>query len=596
MTSFFKVSPRELLIEHELFLLGYQNLRLVGVVQLVLASLTAFACWGTAPDASLAKWYGYMLVLDTTYWLEYLNFKTRAQQSQPDAQTLTQWRLQRRIIQVLSFTGWGSLSFLLVPGQDAHNVLIMTIIAGVMGYSTALNMTGDIVGFMGTIAVLLVILITQMANVFGNKTHLLAGLFVFYWMALSAVMRNTSALVRKSVELQIENAQLARTNANHAQQAEKANRSKSEFLAAASHDLRQPVHALLLLIEALRQQIPSLTSNPLMKSIGEAGRSINGLFNALMELSRLESGTETVHLTRVDVPERMQRLVERLRPQAEQKGLDLRLRVSASLRTCHIQTDGVLLERVVGNLLSNALRYTNTGGVLLTVRKTLHGGVRLEVWDTGLGIAQADQVRIFEPYVQIGNRERDRSKGMGLGLAIVFHATQVLGVTLDLNSIAGRGSCFRVHFPAALCQPKCMSPNDGADTVKPPVRIEALAHRRVLLVDDDPLVRVAMTALLTGWHMDVRAADVGEPSALDVCGEDWAPDCVLCDFRLPGALNGVELLDLALERFPATVGILLTGELTLSEPLQDTSYLLMYKPVDPHALASLLQTMLRQRA
>jgi len=246
------------------------------------------------------------------------------------------------------------------------------------------------------------------------------------------------------------------------------------------------------------------------------------------------------------------------------------------------------------------VRYTAQGGVLLSLRRA-HGGDGwwLEVWDTGMGIAPADQARIFDPYVQLGNRQRDRAAGLGLGLAIVRHACKLLGIDLTLRSRPGRGSCFRLHLPANLLVSAV-----SADPPKPTHAQHAplvnpsnwLNGRRLLLVDDDVMIQRAMQALLGSWGLEVRSASEGDVSVLAVCA-DWTPDCVLCDFRLPGPMDGVAMLDFLQERFPAMVGILQTGELaqTVQARAEEAGYMVLFKPVEAHILASTLAAVLDRR-
>jgi CheY-like chemotaxis protein len=214
-----------------------------------------------------------------------------------------------------------------------------------------------------------------------------------------------------------------------------------------------------------------------------------------------------------------------------------------------------------------------------------------------VGIADTDQARIFSPYVQIGNQERDRSKGLGLGLAIVHHAASLLGLEVTLKSQFGRGSRFRVHLPRSVCMSEKIKPQtapEGGASITP---VPQLAGRRVFLIDDDPMVLQAMQALLQTWRVDLRCASRGDDSVLAACSADWIPECVLCDFRMPGKLNGIELLDFILERVPAAIGILLTGEImqTVQSQAEEAGYLVLFKPLDPTVLASTLSAVMNRR-
>ncbi len=241
--------------------------------------------------------------------------------------------------------------------------------------------------------------------------------------------------------------------------------------------------------------------------------------------------------------------------------------------------------------------------MLLSLRPAHAGqGLWLEVWDTGVGMTQKDMARIFDPYVQLGNRERDRSKGLGLGLAIVKHACELLGLTVSVQSVPRRGSCFRVTLAARLIT------TDRVRTDVGPVRAASqlpalprqpwLMGRRVLLVEDDPLVVAAMQALLAGWGLDLRCTARGDVSVLDACPPGWAPECVLSDYRLPGPLNGLAVLDLLQQRFPRVMTVLLTGEMASSvqQEAEDAGYLLLSKPVDAGVLAHTLGMLLERRS
>lgn len=579
-------------------MLGYRNLRAHVAGHVGLSLLVAAGAWLAVPHARVAVWLAWMLGLALTFagglWM--FRQRTRAHDVQP--RDLALWKTVHLWMVVLPGLGWGSIGFLFVPGAQINNLMVMTSFAGALAYSAVSN-AHDLRGFLVSVSLASVLLMTQIPAVFGAQSWAIAGMCVLYFAVMAWVARNAHQTLLESIQLRLANEELAQKNAQIAARAEQANRDKSEFLAAASHDLRQPVHALLLLIEAYRQQEPQAAHHPLILNIANAGQSIGVLFNALMELSRLESGTERLVPTEVVLTQSMTHVLARSQPEADRKRLGLRCRVSCRVAQLTLCTDKLLLERVLGNLLANAVRYTPRGGVLLSLRPAPNAdGYWLEVWDTGLGIAQADQARIFDPYVQVANRERDRTQGLGLGLAIVRHACQLLGMGLTLRSRLGRGSCFRLHIPAALCSMATPAAVQSTASAMPEghlmVKAE-LKNRRVLLVDDDPMIVQAMQALLGSWGVDLRCATTGNAHAVQVCGTDWQPECVLCDFRLPGAMDGLEMLDYLQDCFPATVGILQTGELvqTVQSRAEEAGYMVMFKPVDPGVLAATLTAVLK---
>ena len=589
-------------VNHELFLMGHRNLPVTSIGHCLLATLTAWAAYGTSPQTTLAVWLIYMLAVGALYGALFWRFRSYANADVPDIHALSRWRNYRHATQLISGVGWGGIGFLLVPGAEVHNILLMTAYAGMIGYSGATNSFNDSRGFALSALALTVVMVSELATTFGAQATALSVMCTLYALVLTVVVKNAHMALRETIRLRIANQALAAENAASASKAEKANRDKSEFLAAASHDLRQPVHALLLLLEAYRQREPAALKHPLMRQISAAGQSINSMFNALMELSRLESGNERVSYETILLPDLMEAALDGVRPAADDKGLATRIRTSPQLRNACVRTDRVLLGRVLGNLLNNAVRYTHKGGILLSARPAhANAGIWLEVWDTGTGIEQVHQTRIFDPYVQLGNQERDRAKGLGLGLAIVRHATQLLGLPLSLHSRAGRGSCFRVLIPDALLSEAPPATTIPALLDEPTSAYGALTGRRVLLVDDDPMVLQAMQALLSTWNIDLRCLSAGisdaSVSVLDACGDDWTPECIISDFRLPGNMDGIEILDLLLERFPTAIGVLQTGELAhhVQARAQDEGYLVLSKPVAPELLATTLNALLERR-
>jgi len=594
-------------VEHDLFLLSHRNLSTTGWGQMLLASLVAVTCYGRSNTTRLAIWWGLLTLLGLGYAFLHRRFATEVTLAPPNESGVRRWKRARRTLQFLSAVGWGAMAWLMVPGDAVLNAVLMIVFAGVVGHAAAGNSANDFWAVVVSAITIWLIFIQHIPDVFGNDAGMLVLMLTLYIVVLISSLGNTHRTLRQSIGLKIENKALAVSNAEQAARAEKANRDKSEFLAAASHDLRQPVHALLLLLEAYRQQVPAASDHPLMQHIVAAGQSINSLFNALMELSRLESGTEKITVSQFGLSAALQDVLTGMQPEAQAKGLSLRCYQSPDMRQIQVCTDQVLLKRIVGNLISNAVRYTPRGGVLLTLRRAYgpadQGGqnVWIEVWDTGVGIAQEDQARIFDPYVQMGNPERDRSQGLGLGLAIVRRACDLLGFKVALTSVPHRGTRMRLILPDGVIQKRPrQEPVLAASSHGASPRATAgvwLRARRVLLVDDDPLVQLAMQALLKQWQLDVRVATRGDASVLQSCEAGWEPECILCDFRLPGTMNGIELLDFLQQQFPAAIGLLLTGETlpSVQDAAEDAGYMLLSKPVDPELLAYTLGVLLERR-
>lgn len=366
------------------------------------------------------------------------------------------------------------------------------------------------------------------------------------------------------------------------QAAEAAVRAKSKFLAAASHDLRQPLHALTLLISALKDKVaerPEPELQRLTAHIDASATAMGSMLGGLLDLSRLDAGIvlaqpECFPLSRV-----LANIEQHFAPSAAEKGLQLHIKPCRLF----VQSDPLLVERILMNLVSNAIRYTPQGRIVVGVRRR-GDTAELQVLDTGLGIAEDQQAQVFEEYFQIDNPERQRAKGLGLGLAIVAREAQLLGTQITLRSIPGRGSRFAFRLPR--CTPVLHGNED-------PVAFQPVGDTAPLIaiLDDDTLILSAMTALLDEWGMVVVAA-VSAEALLDALGElGRLPDCILSDYRLPGTMDGIASVTWLRHELGETLpAAIITGD-TAPETIAAmtaSGLTLLHKPLKPARLRAFL--------
>jgi signal transduction histidine kinase len=367
--------------------------------------------------------------------------------------------------------------------------------------------------------------------------------------------------------------------------AERANQAKSRFFAAASHDLRQPLHALSLFVAALKARNHQTEAQTLIDNIEASTATMEQLFNALLDISRLDAGTIEPHPVHFSLQKMLDDLDKQFRALAAEKQLRLRF------RPCDVTlySDPLLIERILVNLIANAIRYTDDGGVLVACQRRGRT-VRISVIDTGRGISPEQQDSVFHEFVQLHNAARDRNKGLGLGLAIVSHLGRLLGHRVELRSRPERGSIFSFTVP---CGDTTLIQTPAAPVT--PVQIPGDAL--VVLVDDESAILRGMSELFDNWHIDLVTAHRADEAEqwLDTLGR--LPDVIVSDYRLPDDIDGIEVITRLRQKYGADIpAILVTGDTAPDTILRISraGFPLLHKPLRPAKLRALLTHLIQQ--
>ena len=363
--------------------------------------------------------------------------------------------------------------------------------------------------------------------------------------------------------------------------AEEANRSKSRFLAAASHDLRQPMQSLLLFLDVLKPHVAPKGQDAL-KHLGRGLDALRDLLDSLLDISRLDAGIVQPAIEDFAVGQVVEQIGSAYAPVAAAKGLNLHVTNCEAA----VRSDRTLLGRMVRNLIENALRYTDQGHITIACREE-ENSLRIEVADTGIGIPPEHLERIWEEFHQVGNPERDRNRGLGLGLAIVQRLSSLLEHPVEVRSILGGGSVFSIEVPLGRAEPR-----------QAPVSATEVAGngRFAVLVDDDAIVLLGLKATFEAWGYEVLAAGSADRAlaALEVIGQ--RPDIVVADYRLREGRNGTEAILRVREAYGASIpGIILTGE-TGAEAQRDAAEHtlgIIHKPVTPRQLSMALENQMK---
>lgn len=478
--------------------------------------------------------------------------------------------------------GWASLSLADPARVDLQLLLHVVIYAAAAGAIPAFgSYMPAFCAFYVPVVVPYFVFCALQSNPINNAAAVLAFVFA---VGMGGLGWRANRNFRDAVHLRLEMARLAEDLRRQKELADEANLAKSRFLAAASHDLRQPVHALSLFVGALRGLNMEAEARRLVEQLEGSINAMDGLFNALLDISRLDAGIVQPAAQSFAIHPLLERICRDHRAEAAAKGVRLVLHPCSAA----VHTDPILLERILRNLVSNAVRYTDRGRVVVGCRRG--GALRIQVYDTGRGIPAELHEQVFQEFFQLGNPERDRAKGLGLGLAIVRRLTALLDLRLELRSVPGRGSSFTLTVPLgdlATAIPAAAMPLDSA-----------VPRGLILVIDDELAIQEAMRSLLVSWGHQVIVAGSGAEMLERTASCPDRPDLIICDYRLRGE-NGIDVIrNLQAEYNDEIPGVLITGD-TAPERLieaQGSGLLLLHKPVANAKLRAAIGHLMSSRA
>lgn len=411
----------------------------------------------------------------------------------------------------------------------------------------------------------------------------LAVLLFYFVAALLAKTGNKD--MQTLMRLQIEKQEIAEELEQKKELAEQASLEKDRFLAAASHDLRQPLHSASLLLSSLSRYVKEPPAVDILNDTKNAIKALNHSFSSLLDVSKLDAGVVTPQLQHISIANILQKLAKEYLPRAQQKGLELVIEESQ----CTIYSDKALTERILRNLLSNAIQYTDSGSITIT-SYTEGGQVEIKVADTGPGIAAEQQALIFSEYYQVNNPERDRSQGFGLGLSIVKRLAILLGGKIRLESTEAQGSAFTITLMEGQASKVVTAPTSAIDLSK-------FNNLKVLVIEDDSEVRKAIKTVINGWNCSVLLSESSDEAIRLMNEEDFIPELILADYRLRNNQTGVEAIEKVRDELNNQIpAIIITGD-TSPKRIKEASnsgFQLLHKPVAAPVLRAAMQKSLRK--
>jgi two-component system, sensor histidine kinase len=555
----------------------YRSSRWVSLADFCIALLFWVTYFMVTGDRNVFIWAGIMHATQMARALNALDYRQHARGTDPRP-----WMRRYCIAACLSALAWHSSVWLLLPSHSMASLAALLLV--LLGVGSA-GVVAIVAWRPVVYAWLLPLLLPVPLALWWHQEPFAAALSAFLLAVLGinlAFALNQNRMLMRALGARYVNEALIEQLRQQMELAARANRDKSRFLAAASHDLRQPMHALTLFAGALEKRLANTPELPLMRNINECIASLDRSFNAMLDISKLDAGVVEPTRHTFAIRDVFRRLHMHFAGQAEAANLQLRFKPGGKMLT----TDPQLLERVLGNLIQNAIKYTLEGGVVVVARNA-GTDISLEVWDTGPGIPDTEQPRIFDEFYQIDNPQHDRSRGLGMGLAIVKRLVLLLGHTLEVSSRPGRGTLFRIRVPRV--DPKAHDGLDsGAETVPSPVGNAGM----LLVIDDEAKIRESTALLLEQWGYEALLASSGAEACRIARQHGDSIHAIISDLRLRNGETGLQAIR-AVQKVvgQALPALLVTGD-TSEEQIQnvhDSGHLVLFKPVRPRALYAALR-------
>ncbi len=492
------------------------------------------------------------------------------------------WRLRYRASLLFHSASWGLAPLMFMPANDlAYTAVMLLGLLGLAG-SGITTMASDKTSVMLWVLPLLgPVPVALLWHHSPANLGLAAFSLLFIFINLKYLLQQNHVL-RTTLRAQFENAALVKRLNEQVELTAAASKDKSRFLAAASHDLRQPLHALSFFGSTLEKRMADSPDLPLIYNMMRSIEALDKSFNAILDVSKLDAQAVEPHLQLFPLRDLFRRLQMSFGGQAEDAGLQLRFKPGGKV----VKSDPQLLERALGNLVQNGLRYCRSGGIVVLARNW-KGGINIEVWDTGIGIPEPELPKVFGEFYQVANPERDRNKGLGIGLAIVARLTRLLDHTLTVQSRVGQGSLFRIWIKGSDLE-QMEEFTVGSDTV--PTRIDDI--RTILFIDDEEAIRTSVSDLLRQWGYIVLATATVDEARSAALNHDSVIDVVISDLRLRGGDDGIRAIEQIRQVCGYTVpAVLVTGDTSPDQVqrIHESGHIVLFKPVRPKDLYDVLK-------
>ena len=546
-------------------------------INLIVSACLVFGFWDIIDHKVLLTWFGLMLGMLLLRSILYINYQSRFNPEQVS-------RYSFFLVAGSAVAGviWGASGVLLFPsGQLDYQLFILMALFGMTGGST-FTLSIYLPTYYAFSPLVLTPITVKLLST-GETIHLtMAVVTIVFFAALTFFNTKINRSFKDTLQLRFSNLDLIEKLQEQKDEAERANSAKSKFLAAASHDLRQPLYALNLFAAVLDE---SVTDEKTKKTVLQIKSSVDALqeqFDTLLDISQLDAGTVSVEKKNFFLSDIVSRLANTYSGQVEKKGLAL------SFENCSytICSDMILIEQILGNYLSNALRYTTNGSITMRCTEK-DGALAIEVADTGKGIPAESIEDIFGEFEQLDNNERDRQKGFGLGLSIVKRAAKLLEHKIHVESKPGNGSVFSIiidgNYTRSVSEIIVTEPAPASTDEEP----------LVVIVDDEVSIREGIADLLDLWGYKTLCAANGDQAMERLKNGKRKPGAIICDFRLKNDETGIDVIQRLHTAFQSDIpALIVTGDIDNERllTLAQSGYLVLHKPVAPSKLRAFLRS------
>ncbi|NOY65915.1 MAG: response regulator [Gammaproteobacteria bacterium] len=549
---------------------------------IILASLAicfalVYGLWNVVTSTTLIAWLALMLFAYFIRLVTVFSFR----------RSFKELHVRRHAVYLivgsaLSGAAWGVGGVVLFPPQQFEYQMLILIVIISMGAGSVSTLTTYLPVFFAYLPISLLPIIIKLFLLGGPIYTTLGIMTLTYILALSYFAIFINRTLKQSLELRFENIDLVEQLLEQKDEADKANIAKSKFLAAASHDLRQPLHALSLFTSVLVETIKYPKVRRVVDQINASVDALQNLFNSLLDISQLDAGVMKVEKTDFHLAHLFKKMANDFDSQASEKNL----RIQWPNVSYAVHSDPNLLERIVRNYISNAVRYTENGEIIINCKANAQS-ITISVTDTGCGIPDEEKQSIFSEFYQLSNPERDRGKGLGLGLAIVQRTANLLGHAIEIESQTGVGSTFSITVQQAD------NNIDNTSTISNEESVNiSITDTLILVIDDEPNIREGMQNLLTLWGCEVITAADQKEALTIISHHDRNPDGIIADYRLRENQTGVDAIRAIHAKCKSNIpALIVTGDIAVERlrEVNNSGFQLSHKPVAPIKLHTFLR-------